>query len=80
MLPAHLTVEWEAFWELGTDRAPGPNGSGPIPFTAIDRWADRHGIDDAEEFDRFVALIRALDRVLLDHWAERRKAAEDARR
>jgi len=27
-----------------------------------------------------VALIRAMDRVLLDHWAERRKAAEDAKR
>jgi hypothetical protein len=34
---------------------------GPIPFSAIDRYAARYGIDDADEFERFLNVIMAMD-------------------
>jgi len=49
-----------AFWALSSDRKVG-FGFGPIPFTAIDRWADRHGITDPDDFRLFHAGIRAAD-------------------
>lgn len=35
--------------------------AGPIPFTAIDRWATRRGVTDPDEFEALVACIRAMD-------------------
>lgn len=49
-------------------------GCGPIPWTAIDRYAARHDIQGADEFERFVRLIRALDQVYMKHVAEKSKA------
>jgi hypothetical protein len=37
----------------------GPRG---IPFSAIDRFADRFEVDD---FGEFLAMIRAMDRAFL---------------
>jgi hypothetical protein len=34
---------------------------GPIPFTAINAYAQRYGIEDVDEFDRLLALIRMQD-------------------
>lgn len=45
-------------------------GAGPIPWSAIDRWASRNGIDDPDEFAELVVCLRALDRVWLDHQAK----------
>ncbi len=39
----------------------------PIPFEAIDRWAQRFGPHDETEFDEFLTMIRALDGVYLEH-------------
>jgi hypothetical protein len=68
----HLAFEWEAFGELSTDRSIG-FGRGPIPWSAIDRYAGRHGIDDPDEHARFVRLIRAMDEAFLGWHAERDK-------
>ncbi len=57
---------WEAFWHLTTDRQSGM-GAGPIPWTAKDRYATRHGVDDPDDFDEFVELITAMDHAYLDH-------------
>lgn len=38
-----------------------------IPFTSIDRYAARHGIN-GEDFDVFRQMIRAMDEVAMDHW------------
>jgi hypothetical protein len=38
---------------------------GPIPFAAIDAYATRYGIDGEDDFDRFLALIRAMDSELV---------------
>ena len=55
---------------------------GPIPGSAIRAVADEIGINDPDQREWFFVLIGALDRVLLDHWAEQRKrdrAAHEAR-
>jgi hypothetical protein len=58
-VPAHLLGVWRAFWDLNHDRSFG-FGRGPIPFTAIDRYAVRFG-HEGEAFERLFMLIRALD-------------------
>lgn len=47
-------------------------GVGPIPFGAIDRYADRYGIEGVDEFDAFRELIRAMDDAYLS-WSAKRK-------
>ena len=34
---------------------------GPIPFRAIDAFAQRYGIESVDEFDRLLALVRMQD-------------------
>lgn len=72
MVAEHLHFHWSAFWDLNTDRPVGM-GVGPIPFGAIDRYADRYGIADIDEFDAFRELIRAMDDAYLSWSAKRRK-------
>lgn len=55
-----LDFIWDAFWSLSSDRQVGM-GEGGIPFTAIDRYAQRYGMDRLDDFDRFQSLIRGLD-------------------
>lgn len=50
-------------------------GCGSIPWAAIERYADRYGIHDLDEFERFVRMIRAQDRIYLQHVAKQAKAA-----
>lgn len=58
----HLRLAWGAFWSLSGDRPVGAmGGCGAIPFTSIDRYAARYGIEDADDFDRFHTLIRRMD-------------------
>lgn len=66
---AHLHFHWRAFNRLSTDR-PVAFGAGPIPWTAIDRYAERHHLADPDEYERFETLIRAMDRAFLDWNAE----------
>lgn len=63
-LPQECEFVYAAFHELKTDRS-GGFSYGPIPWTAIDAYARRFGIDDLEEFEDFVFLIRAMDDVHL---------------
>lgn len=58
-----------AFWELNSDRPVGM-GVAPIPFTSIDRFAVRHGVE-GEDFDFFTRMMRAMDGVALAYWSER---------
>lgn len=57
-----------AFWELNSDRPIGM-AVAQIPFSAIDRFADRNGIE-GEEFEFLVHMIRAMDAVAMAHWRE----------
>lgn len=55
----HLSFAWSAWWELHTDRPIGM-GVGPIPFSAIDRYADRYGVE-SDAFEALRQLIRAME-------------------
>jgi hypothetical protein len=57
----YLRFVWDAFWELGCDRPIGFGALGAIPFSSVDRYARRFGIDDSDQFSRFLHLIRQLD-------------------
>lgn len=65
-----LLFTWRAFHDLSGDRAAGM-AVGRIPFTAIDRYAARFGIDGRDEFERFMFLIRSMD-VAFVEWAGKR--------
>lgn len=53
---------WIAFWELSSDRPiGGMGGVGAIPFTSIDQYARRFGVDDPDQFRRLLRVIRSLD-------------------
>ena len=45
--------------------------AGEIPFTAIDQYATRFGIESGDEFDRFFALVRVIDEEWLKMRAEK---------
>ena len=70
-LPDHLQFVWSAWWELHTDRPMGM-AVGPIPFTAIDRYASRFGVDDADHFEAFREAVRGIDGTYLKWVNERR--------
>lgn len=72
VVPApHLVFHWLAFTALSTDRHVGM-GVGPIPWTAIDRYAVCYGIDDPDERERFERLVRLLDHEFVK-WDRERK-------
>jgi len=50
----------DSFWRLNNDRQLGMS-VGPIPFSSIERYARRYGIDCIDAFDTFLALIKAMD-------------------
>lgn len=66
VIPPELLDEvrfaYAAFNQIGTDRAIGFS-LGPVPWSAIDAYGRRYGLDDIDEFDRFVGLIRAIESV-----------------
>ncbi|MBS7696271.1 MULTISPECIES: hypothetical protein [unclassified Chelatococcus] len=69
MLPPDLSLIEaeiaEAFNELGSDRQIF-FGIGCIPFTSIDRYAERYGFDTLEEFDFLRRALRAMDAKFLE--------------
>ena len=64
----------EAFGELQTERPIGM-AAGQIPWYSVLIYAEHHGVDDPDEFDRFLKLIRAMEMVKMQH--EKEKAAND---
>lgn len=65
-LEPHLTIWWNAFQELCTDRPVHMGGVGAIPFTSLDRWARRHGLA-GDDFEAFQAAMRAMDAAFRAH-------------
>ena len=49
------------------------SGPGPIPFTSIDCFARRYGIDDLEEFEFFRRVVMAMDAAQMKYIAEKIK-------
>ncbi len=48
----------------------------PIPWGAIDTYADRHGFHSADAFDRLRRMVRAQDDVYLEHMEELAKKSQ----
>lgn len=59
-----LEIYWKAFTELTADRSIGM-GEGPIPWTAMNQWAIRHGFR-GDEFDRLIDIIREVDTAYME--------------
>jgi hypothetical protein len=66
-----LVFFWTAFADLSSDRQLG-FGVRPIPWSAVDRFADRYGVpDDMDEYERFKTLIRLMDQEFMRWRAEK---------
>jgi hypothetical protein len=78
-LPPGVEFYLAAFHELSHDRASGMGGPGGIPFTAIDAYARRRGID-GEDFDVLLKLLRACDAEFLAYVSELSKQKTETRR
>ena len=63
----------QAFHDLHTARPQGMGGGGPIPWTAINEWALRHGVD-GDDFDDLVMMVRAQDGTWLEYQADQKPA------
>jgi len=50
-------------------------GETPISFMALDRYAQRYGIE-GEAFDRFLAFMDAIDDEWLEYAAEKAKKSD----
>jgi len=57
-LDLYVLYIYKAFWELDTCRPVSMAGLNPIPWTAVDAYAARYGIED---FDIFSEIVRGLD-------------------
>lgn len=73
--PPAVFAEWswvlEGYEEVSTDRQiGGMGGQGAIPFSSIDRYAEREQFDQ-EEYRTFRRLVRDLDGTFFEHQAER---------
>lgn len=67
-----METTWIAFFDLKDDRSVG-FGIGGIPFMALHFHAERAGIVDPDDFERFVRLIRAMDAVYIEDITSRMK-------
>ncbi|MBS7542529.1 phage tail assembly chaperone [Ancylobacter oerskovii] len=74
-MPGELLFAWGAFFDLRDDRPMMAGAIGRIPFMAIEKWAERHGVLGADQLDRLVTLVRAMDDEWIKIEAERIKAA-----
>ena len=59
-IETHLLWIYNAFWALHGDRHQGMGRAGKLPFLAIDRYAERYGID-GDLFEYFHDLLTRLD-------------------
>ena len=48
---------------------------GQIPWTAIEAYARRLGVEDPDEFETLVKMIRVCDNVLLAHVKQKSEKA-----
>jgi hypothetical protein len=55
-----LFLYWTAFWELQTCRTMGFSGAGPIPWTVLQEYADRHEFDP-DQRELLVYFIGMMD-------------------
>lgn len=70
----------EAFWILSSDRPHTMAGPGPIPWTAVDRYAERCGVHEHSElYADLVSVLRKVDQSWLKE-RERQRKIEEAKK
>jgi len=77
LLP-HLIETWRAFFTLSSTRMIGFGTLGPIPWTAVDAYANRYGIK-GEAFERFHRFITAMDGIYLEIMGKKKASDGDRR-
>lgn len=60
---------FKAFWDLDTTRSFG-SSIGPIPWTTIQAWADRHELDPVTT-ETLTEVIRCLDGAYLEWFGKK---------
>ena len=68
---------YRAFNVLGDSRIIGQGSIGPIPLTEMQAYIELFEINDLDERERFIRMIKALDRVFIKHTNERLKMDRD---
>jgi len=62
-----LDLYWIGYAELSTCRPASFGDLLPIPWTAIDRYADRHKFDD-DQFEWMVHICREMDKSMAAYY------------
>lgn len=70
-LDTSLAFYYDAFFDLTSERQVG-FGEGPIPTTAILRYASHYEMDSLEESD-LLFFVRRLDNAYLEHQSSKAK-------
>lgn len=70
-----LSFYFEAYLHLSTTR-PAGFGPRPIPWTAIQAYAEAHEFDDPDEFRAIIARTDAIVLEAIEEQEQRAKAAE----
>lgn len=70
-----LDFYWRAFWECASDRVIGM-AEGPIPWSSIDRWALRYGVE-GDDFERLVLIIKVMDEAYIEYRNKSNKKSMD---
>lgn len=74
-----LELYWKAFVDLSADRDIGM-AEGPIPWSAVHLWAERHEIY-GDEFERLWHIIHEMDATYMEHRGkEMKKGSGKAKR
>lgn len=70
-LSGDLVGVWGAYNLLNSSRLMTEAGPGPIPLTEIKAYLDIVDIDDVDSRLYVVRIVRTLDNLYLEHYAER---------
>lgn len=79
-LTSYEQIMWDAFTTLSTERQlTGMGGIGPIPWSAIVRYASYHGFNAIEAND-LVKCVATLDPIYIQNAADRASRAAKGHR
>jgi len=75
-VPESLAIYRRAFLELQDERPQAMNGAAPIPWTSVNEWAKRYGINDPDDFHDLYLLVKAQDEQWLQHAHEQQPSSD----
>lgn len=66
-----------AWSDLRTCRQLTEFGPGPLPWSSVDRWAERNGVT-GQDFDFLWAMLTELDAEFTDYWVKKNRNGDGA--